>query len=178
MNTKYPELKAVLERYDFLLKEKDTNVTIGKAKRKDDTPVDINFKIALTLLFIGALFLVFVEPMLIGALLLVAAAPYFLRASKAKAGEANVHGKKLIIDKEKMRIGPDIDFFEVEKQDLRGLSYKIEENGKLVTGSIIALTTINGETNFELVQIIGTNREEVEEDLKVIANGIVGIIQS
>jgi len=119
MTTKYPDLQTALERHDFILKEGKTDFTITKVK-KEETRTDTNFQIALTLVFIGVLFLIFVEPMLIGALLLAAATPYFLRASKAKAGEANIHGKKVIIDKDKIRIGPDIDFFEVEKQDLRG----------------------------------------------------------
>jgi len=175
MTTKYPELQSALERNNFALKENDTNITIEIVK-SEETAVDINFRIALTLLFIGVLFLIFVKPMLIGALLLGAAVPYFLRVSKARAGEANIHGKKIIIDKEKIRIGPDIDFFEVEKQDLRGLTYKIDKKEKLVVGSIFVLTAINGETNFELVQIVGTDVQEVEEDLKIIANGIVSII--
>ena len=175
MTTKYPELQTTLEHHSFILKEGKNNVTIAKIK-KEDTAVDTNFQIALTLLFIGALFLVFVKPMLIGALLLCAAAPYFLRASKARAGEANIHGKKIIIEEKKIRIGPDIDFFEIEKQDLRGISYKIDKKEKLIIGSIFALTAINGQTNFELVQIVGMDAQEIEEDLKIIANGIVQII--
>ncbi|MGK0365954.1 MAG: hypothetical protein ACI85O_003024 [Saprospiraceae bacterium] len=175
MTTKYPELQSALERNNFVLKENETNITI-EIVRSEETDVDINFRIALTLLFIGVLFLIFFKPMLIGALLLGAAVPYFLKVSKAKAGEANVHGKKVIIDKAKIRIGPDIDFFEVEKQDLRGISYKIDKKEKLVIGSILALTAINGQTNFELVQIVGMDAEVVEEDLKIIANGVVSIV--
>ena len=175
MTTKYPELQSALERNNFALKETETNVTIEIIK-SEETTVDVNFRIALTLLFIGVLFLIFFKPMLIGALLLGAAVPYFLKVSKARAAEANIHGKKIIIDKEKIRIGPDIDFFDVEKRDLRGLSYKIDRKEKLIVGSILALTVINGETNFELVQIVGMDALEVEEDLKVIANGIASII--
>ena len=176
MISKYKELQSVLERNGFTLKEEETRVIIGKIKPEEDSDVDINFKIALTLLFIGVLFLIFFTPMLIGALLLGAAIPYFLKVSKARAGQANIHGKKIIIDQEKIRIGPDIDFFEVEKKDLRGLSYKIDKKEKLITGSIFALTAINGETNFELVQIIGMDEEKLKEDLQYIANGIVSII--
>lgn len=177
MTEKYPELQAALARNNFVLKETDKNVTIQIIK-SEETPVDVNFRIALTLLFIGILFLIFFKPMLIGALLLGAAVPYFLRVSKARAGEANVHGKKIVIDADKIRIGPDIDFFEVEKRDLRGISYKMDRNEKLIVGSIFALTTINGETNFELVQIVGMDALVVEEDLKVIANELVRIVST
>ena len=174
--SKYQELQSVLERNGFLLKEEGTRISIGKMKPKEDTNVDIDFKIALTLLFIGVLFLIFFKPMLIGALLLGAAIPNLFRASKARAGQENIHGKKVIIDADKIRIGPDIDYFEVEKRDLRGISYKIDKKEKLIIGSIFALTAINGETNFELLQIVGMDEEVLKQDLQDIANGIVGII--
>ena len=176
MTLKYPELKAVLERNDLLLKENGSKITIEIVK-SEETPIDINFKIALTLVFIGVLFLIFVEPMLIGVLLLAAAVPYLLRVSKARAGEASVYGKKIVIDKEKIRIGTEIDFFEVGKQDLRGLSYKIDQKEKLLIGSIFVITAIDGQTNFELMQIVGQDRAEIEADLQLIANGIVELIQ-
>ena len=174
--SKYQELQSVLERNGFILEEKEARVIIGKMKPEDDTDVDIDFKIALTLLFIGVLFLIFFKPMLIGALLLGAAIPYFLKVSKARAGQANIHGKKVVVDADKIRIGPDIDYFEIEKRDLRGISYKIDKKEKLIIGSIFALTAINGETNFELLQIVGMDEEELKEDLQNIANGIVSII--
>ncbi len=173
MLSKYQQVQSVLERNDLVFTEKGTRITIEKMKSKEDTPVDVNFKIALTLLFIGGLFLIFFEPMLIGALLLGAAVPYFLKASKARSVQANIDGKKVIIDPDKIRIGPDIDYFDIEMRDVRGIAYKVDEVGKIFVGTINILTRINGETNFELVQIFDG---DVKADTKFVGDTFVGII--
>lgn len=173
MLSKYQQLQSVLERNDLTFTEKGTRITIEKMKSKEDTPVDVNFKIALTLMFIGVLFLIFFEPMLIGALLLGAAVPYFLKASKARSVQSNIDGKKIIIDSDKIRIGPDIDYFDVEMRDVKGISWGFDNQEETSVGTISISTVINGETNFELLQIF---EGDIKTDTKLIAAGLIDII--
>ncbi len=166
-------LKSILNRNGFDLTQNDELQSYAIVRKNGGTNlVKIYMYLAVITAIAGILCFLFVS-VFIGTGLFVASVPMYRRADNMNLRQKHSKGRFISFNETQLKIQEGDKNATIKKEDLVDFKYDVDKNDKITVGTVSAITK---NQHIEIIEIFGTDKRYVEDDVKTIADKMSSIL--